>query len=125
MGWRDLELAVSGGMLSVAVILACGCGGAAASAGGDTAGRQAYRQLGCGSCHGPDGQGLRTAPPLRGLSARWSEDQLVAFLRDPRATRARRPQLQALAGQYPVDMAGFPNAPEETLRAVARYVLTR
>lgn len=120
MGRRGVGIIASSGLLTVLALAGCGAAGDESNPG-----RAAYRQFGCGSCHGSDGQGLRTAPPLRDLSARWTEDELVAFLRNPRAVRAQRPQLEALAGQYPVDMAGFPNAPEETLRAVARYVLEK
>jgi cytochrome c553 len=120
MGCRSVRIIACSALLFVPALVGCG------SAGDDSnPGVAAYRQFGCGSCHGSKGQGLRTAPPLRNLSSRWTEDELVAFLRNPRAVRARRPQLEALAGQYPVDMAGFPNAPEETLRAVARYVLEK
>lgn len=120
MSWRHVGNSAGSVLFGVLALAACGSSGS-----GPDAGLAAYRQLGCGSCHGNDGQGLRTAPPLRGLSARWTEDELVAFLRNPKAVRAQRPQLEALAGQYPVDMAGFPTAPEDTLRAVARHVLQK
>lgn len=77
----------------------------------------------CGACHGAERQGGASGPSLSGLRRRWTEDTLVAFLRNPAATTATDGRLQGLARKYPAQMVGLPGASDDTLRSLARYLL--
>lgn len=88
------------------------------------AGRAAYDQLGCGGCHGADGEGTRTAPSLTGLGQLWDQEGLVAFMRDPRAAAQSSPRLRAVSERYVIDMSPV-RADEQTLGDLAEYLLNR
>ena len=68
-------------------------------------------------------EGKRTAPPLLDLESHWGEDALVAYLGDPDAVTAAEPRLQVLSGEYPHRMPPVPEADENDLRVIARYLL--
>jgi len=84
-----------------------------------------YVELGCAKCHGDARQGLRSGPPLTDLSARWQEDELVAYLKNPKAVMEREPRLAYLAEQYPIAMPAFVSTDEAKLRDVAGFILSR
>lgn len=106
-------------------VLLGGCGRPASQAPPAAAGegRAAYVALMCGSCHGQSRQGSPTAPPLRGLAAHWSEEALVAYLRDPLSARAGNPRLEELARRWSSDMPPVQVKDEARLRVLARYLL--
>ena len=62
-------------------------------------------------------------PPLLDLERHYSEDDLVAYLRDPAGVQKSSPRLQALSGEYPQRMPPMPEPDEESLRLLAHYLL--
>lgn len=87
-------------------------------------GWQAYRTLGCGSCHGDQLEGKRSGPALTGITDHWQEESLVTYLKDPAAMVKTTPRLAYKAEQYPIAMPGFVNkADEATLAQLAAYLL--
>jgi mono/diheme cytochrome c family protein len=95
------------------------------------AGWQAYVDLNCASCHGENREGKRSGPPLTGLSAHWSADELVDYLTDPDEAIKADPRLAYKAEKYAIGMPkvsgkspGYAaQAHEERLEALAEYVL--
>lgn len=85
----------------------------------------AYVALKCASCHGAELEGQRTAPKLTGLADRWSADQLVAYLRDPKAVQAATPRLAYMAERYPIEMPAYHHTDEETLRGLIGWLLAK
>ena len=108
-------------VIVVAVIgLAAGCQGEGPPL---SPGAQLYVDKACGNCHGQDREGKRTAPPLVDLESHWGEDELVGYLGNPDAVTAAQPRLQVLSGEYPHRMPPVPEADENDLRVIARYLL--
>jgi cytochrome c553 len=85
----------------------------------------AYVALNCAKCHGGDIEGQRTAPKLTSLSARWTEERLVAYLRDPKAVQAATPRLAFMAEQYPIEMPAYPHTDEAVLRGLTGWLLAQ
>lgn len=83
-----------------------------------------YVELGCAKCHGDALQGLRSGPPLVNLKDRWQEDELVAYLQNPKAVMEREPRLAYIAEQYPIAMPAFVTTDEAKLREVAGFILS-
>lgn len=112
---------------SAALVVAVGCGapsGPVADADRVQRGREVYVFESCGSCHGAERQGGKNAPPLERLDRHWATDELVTYLRGPRAYPKDR-RLRTLAARYPQEMAGLPGAGEERLRDLVAYLLSR
>lgn len=67
-------------------------------------GRQIYA-MSCGACHGASGQGGE-GPPLRGIAARYTQAQAVAYILDP---KPRMPRLypEPLGAQDVADAAAY------------------
>ena len=86
---------------------------------------QVYVALNCAKCHGADHEGQRTAPALAGLATRWNEDQLVAYLRNPKAVQAANPRLAYLAERYPIEMPAYPHTDEQALRELTGWLLAQ
>jgi cytochrome c553 len=86
---------------------------------------EAYVQLKCASCHGAELEGQRTAPALTGLGTRWTEEDLVAYLRDPKAVQAATPRLAYMAERYPIEMPAYPHTDEQVLRGLVGWMLTQ
>lgn len=85
----------------------------------------AYVALKCSKCHGAELEGQRTAPKLTGLSKRWAEEDLIGYLRDPRAVRAAIPRLAYMAEKYPIEMPAYPHTDEEVLRGLNSWMLAQ
>ena len=85
----------------------------------------AYVALKCAKCHGAELEGQRTAPKLTGLSKRWDEQQLVEYLRDPRAVIAVTPRLAYMAEKYPIEMPAYAHTDEQVLRGLIGYLLAK
>jgi cytochrome c2 len=85
----------------------------------------AFVALKCAKCHGAELEGQRTAPKLTGLKARWSEDGLIAYLRDPRAVQAATPRLAYMAEKYPIEMPAYAHTDETVLRDLTGYLLAK
>jgi cytochrome c553 len=86
---------------------------------------QVYAGLNCASCHGAELEGQRTAPALKGLAERWSEDELIAYLRDPKAVQAANPSLAYMAERYPIVMPAYPHTDEQVLRGLVSWLLAQ
>lgn len=84
-----------------------------------------YVALKCASCHGADLEGQRTAPTLTGLTKRWSEDDLIGYLRDPRAVQAATPRLAYMAEKYPIEMPAYAHTDEQVLRGLISWILAQ
>jgi mono/diheme cytochrome c family protein len=95
------------------------------------AGWKAYVDLNCASCHGEDREGKRSGPPLTELAEHWTPEDLVSYLEDPDAAVRSNPRLAYRAEKYAIGMPkvsgktpGYADkAEEETLRALAEYLL--
>jgi len=91
-------------LLFALLLLLASCRRAAPA--GPATGQELFRRELCGSCHGSAGKGTWMGPPLRGLGAHWTREELADFLRDP-ATRLRSdPRLQELSRRFPNAMKG-------------------
>ena len=85
----------------------------------------AYVALKCAKCHGAELKGQRTAPKLTDLSKRWDEEQLINYLRDPRAVIAVTPRLAYMAEKYPIEMPAYAHTDEQVLRGLIGYLLAK
>ena len=85
----------------------------------------AYVALKCAKCHGADLEGQRTAPKLTGLKKRWSEQDLIAYLRDPKAVQAATPRLAYMAENYPIEMPAYAHTDEQVLSDLTGYLLAK
>ena len=85
----------------------------------------AYVALKCAKCHGAELEGQRTAPKLTGLAKRWDEQQLINYLRDPKAVQAATPRLAYLAERYPIEMPAYAHTDEQVLRGLTGYLLAK
>ncbi len=83
----------------------------------------AYVALKCAKCHGADRQGQRTAPKLTELQNRWTQDELIAYLRDPKAVQAATPRLAYMAEKYAIEMPAYAHTDEQVLRGLTGYLL--
>ncbi len=88
-------------------------------------GELAYRADACSGCHGSAGQGGATGPALVGLARHWTEDSLVAFLKDPYPVMERDARLRTMKERYGIGMPPAQTTNEEKLRQLARWLLTR
>jgi len=88
------------------------------------AGWQAYVQLDCASCHGPQREGKRSGPALVGLSELWKQDELVVYLQDPEPVVKATPRLAYRAEQFAIAMPKYKDrADDATLTSLARFLL--
>jgi hypothetical protein len=85
----------------------------------------AYVALKCAKCHGAELEGQRTAPKLTGLAKRWDEQQLIAYLRDPRAVIAVTPRLAYMAERYPIEMPAYAHTDEQVLGGLTGWLLAK
>lgn len=83
----------------------------------------AFVALKCAKCHGADRQGQRTAPKLTNLESRWSRDELIAYLRDPKAVQAATPRLAYMAEKYAIEMPAYAHTDEQVLRGLTGWLL--
>ena len=85
----------------------------------------AFVALKCAKCHGAELEGQRTAPTLKNIGKRWSEDELVSYLRDPQAVVAVTPRLAYMAERYPIGMPAYPHTDEQVLRGLTGWILAK
>jgi len=85
----------------------------------------AYAALKCAKCHGAELEGLRTAPKLTGLTKRWAEEDLITYLRDPKAAHAAIPRLAYMAERYPIEMPAYPHTDDDVLRGLTAWILAQ
>jgi len=83
----------------------------------------AYVALKCAKCHGADRQGQRTAPKLTDLANRWTQQELIAYLRDPKAVQAATPRLAYMAEKYAIEMPAYAHTDEQVLQGLTGYLL--
>jgi len=86
-------------------------------------GEALYDRFACGSCHGDDRQGKRTAPPLLDLARHWDEPSMAAYLSAPSAVTAASSRLRFLSEQYIADMPHPPGASEAEVATLAAIML--
>jgi cytochrome c553 len=86
-------------------------------------GRRIYRADACPTCHAQDRTGTINGPSLEGLRARWSEDDLIRFLRDPSAARRADTRLKQLAERYKTSMPSPARIDEARMKSLAAYLL--
>ena len=82
-----------------------------------------YVALKCAKCHGFEREGQRTAPTLKNIGNRWTEDELVTYIRNPQAVVAVTPRLAYMAERYPIGMPAYPHTDEQVLRDLTGYLL--
>ena len=112
------------GIAVAALLAALACGGRSESQDPATrAGRELYRSLGCGGCHGPAREGRRAAPALQDLAQHWSEESLIAYLEDPDRIKAESPRLRMLAERYTVHMPRARSSDENELLTLVGFLL--
>jgi cytochrome c553 len=85
----------------------------------------AYVALKCAKCHGAELEGQRTAPKLTGLTKRWSQEDLIGYLRDPKAVQAATPRLAYMAEKFPIEMPAYPHTDEQVLRGLTDWILAQ
>ena len=85
----------------------------------------AYVALKCAKCHGAELEGQRTAPKLTTLKKRWSEEDLIGYLRDPKAVQAATPRLAYMAEKYPIEMPAYTHTDEQVLRGLTAWILAQ
>jgi len=96
---------------------------AAATACGPTPPDKLYSKLGCARCHGLSREGNRYGPDLSNLGTLWESDQdLVTYLRDPKAYVAGHARLEKQGKQYELMMLPVKNASDEQLESLARWL---
>ncbi len=85
----------------------------------------AYVALKCAKCHGAELEGQRTAPKLVDLKKRWTQDELIAYLRDPRAVQAATPRLAYMAEKYAIEMPAYAHTDEQVLSGLTGWLLAK
>lgn len=88
-------------------------------------GEEIYRVSACASCHGENLEGLGIAPPLLGLSALWSRDELGAFLGDPDRFLEQVERLQQLDFDYSSSMPKYSNLSLDERDRLAGFLLSK
>lgn len=120
-------------LTSVLAALAALAGGCADDASGttgelppDSPGFALFQRMRCDTCHGADANGLpRIGPPLHGIAANWTREELVAYLQDPAPFRASKPHLQQVAQGYMAHMRPFPELSEKERGVLGDWLLAR
>jgi mono/diheme cytochrome c family protein len=74
-----------------------------------TKGKTIFERQSCNACHGDGGVGTAAAPPLVGISAKFSPDQLAELFKHPTAK-------MTAGGMPPIDL------PPDDLKALIAYV---
>jgi cytochrome c5 len=89
-------------------------------------GATVYRDQGCIACHGNQGQGTFLGPPITGMSAHWTRDDLAEFFADPARFVASTPRLAEYGKDFGMRMPALPRAVDRDARlALADWVLAR
>lgn len=86
-------------------------------------GRRIFVSDACPTFHGQDRRDANNGPPLQGLRARWTEENLIRFLREPSAFSQSDPRLRQLADRYKTVMPGPLRSDEARLRNLAGFLL--
>jgi mono/diheme cytochrome c family protein len=85
-------------------------------------GSEIYATMGCLVCHGANGAGSTTAPPLTDLAQHWDRAGLAAYLEDPRSYIEKDARLAALKQRFGTEMPAL-GLPEADRLALADYLL--
>jgi cytochrome c553 len=88
-------------------------------------GAAVWEAEGCGLCHGDSGEGGEIAPPLRGLEANWTPEDLAAYLADPVVDPEENPRLAALAEQYEIEMPGVQSSGGSEVEDLVVFLMSR
>lgn len=107
-------------VMAATFLIVAACGAPAPKAGSPEA---LYISLGCAKCHGENRQGQRSGPPLDALEDRWQEESLVEYFSNPKAVMEDNPRLKYMAESYPIVMPSYPDASDEDLRKLAKFIL--
>jgi len=118
-------LVVTGFAALVLTVVACGPpAGTTADAASVRRGGEIYVFEGCGSCHGADCRGSKSAPTLERLHRHWSAGELAAYLHAPRGYPKDR-RLRTVSERFPAEMAGLPAASAERVHDLVAFLLSR
>lgn len=88
------------------------------------AGKLAYENNGCNTCHGDNGKGTDLAPTLAGLKKNWKDrNALAAYIRNATAERSKYPRLKKMEAKYTqLQMPTF-NFSEKEIGALIDYLM--
>ncbi len=114
---------------ALGVIVGCGDRAAAEPAMSDEqipAALAIYEDQSCSLCHGEQAEGNDNGPALKDLEPYWNEYRLVAYLTDPEGFRAANPDFDRRRDtKYELEMPEFGDVPEQDLRLLAQWLLSR
>lgn len=100
---RGIDMKIVRTMMVVGVVLVMSS--TAMASGNATAGKS--KASSCAMCHGADGKGKGTNPPLAGLDAKRIEEQLKAFKSGARKSGMMEPAAKKLSDQDIADLAAY------------------
>jgi cytochrome c551/c552 len=89
----------------------------------ELSGAELFSESRCGSCHGGDRRGSWMGPPLEGLAAHWSTEDLARYLRDPLPVIEATPRLSKMRRKYPATMRPFGELTKDERTRIARWLL--
>jgi mono/diheme cytochrome c family protein len=117
-------------LAAVALLAACP-GGAGSRGGGTPDGAQVYASRNCAICHGAAREGKSSAdgkplgPPLKGLAAHWTADEMVLkYFPDPVGYQNADPRLSRMLETYSAMKMPPVAGDQAELRALAEWLLT-
>jgi mono/diheme cytochrome c family protein len=107
------------GLAGLGLLAACPGGSPEAARGAAV-----YVEHRCGMCHADDRSGKPLAPPLKGLAAHWTADELVReYFPDPVSYQNNDPRLREMLQTYnTMKMPPVQGSPED-LRALAEWLV--
>lgn len=102
-------------VIPIVVLLLTACGPASPD--------KLYTELGCPRCHGHSLEGNRYGPELSDLGNLWESDQeLVTYMRDPKAYVAGHPRLEKQGKEFGLMMLPVKDASDEELLILSRWL---
>jgi len=88
-------------------------------------GKDLVSAFGCTDCHGIDLKGTKKGPELKNISANFSRQQLINYLRNP-SSFMNSDRFKKYRKQYPeMLMPGFGNKDVKDLGKIADFLLSR
>ena len=91
----------------------------------DADGLTLIKQVGCVTCHGADLQGTMRAPALTGLTAFWTRDKLINYLRNPASFGTDERFVEYKEKFKNVIMPSYNNVDVKELGKIADYLLSK
>ena len=90
----------------------------------DPPGTRLFAKHNCVLCHGENGEGKTTGPPLSGLREHYSKQQLLEFLRNPESYARHDDRLRRQLEGYVAMMPGYGYLDSLELEQLADHVLS-